>query len=684
MATADELFLQGAAAHQANDLDTAERVYRQILEAAPNHAPSLAQLGALMARRGAFEEAERLYHAAIAANRDQLDAHFNLGNLYRRLGRPQDAAVEFEETLRIAPSFPPALLNLGLAMTDMGNWSRAVEYFARAVTANPDIPEGLNLLGDALGQCGRSEEAIATFRQSVVRFPDLPRGHYNLGLHLASFGASAEAIAAFERALALNPNYPDGHNALGVELEGAGRIDEAQREYREAVRLQPNFADAWANLGTSLGIQGQVTEAISALRQSLALTPTPNTHSALLTNLLHVSNVSAEELRDEHVAWAAMHADRFAPVTSPRKAFPGQPGRLRVGYVFAEFRSPTAQAFLEAVLTHHDRNQFHITAYPNQTRQTNSLDRIRRLADNWKPLPHMHDQRVADSAASAIRSDEIDILVDLEGHTPGNGLVVFARRPAPIQMSLFGYPATTGLSTMDYRITDEITDPPGQTEAFYVEKLLRLPDVSWIYVPPADAPIPNALPSSSGRAFTFGCLNHPAKLSDASLEAWAAVLKAVPKSRLVLLSGRSGASMNELTARFTQLGIASDRLELMFRPPESDYFESYQPIDLALDPFPYTGSSTTCDALWMGVPVLTVAGRDARARQGVSVLNAVGLPEFVADSPEQLVTLAATWADQRDALTELRASLREMVRQSPLTDAAKYIKHLEAAYRSVS
>ena len=259
------------------------------------------------------------------------------------------------------------------------------------------------------------------------------------------------------------------------------------------------------------------------------------------------------------------------------------------------------------------------------------------------------------------RPTTIDILVDLSGHTAGNRLLTFARKPAPTQIGLFGYPVTTGLKAMDYHVTDFVTDPPGRTDAFYVEKLLRLPDLGWVYVPSLSAPAPTAPPVARGRSFTFGCLNHPGKLSEPCVDAWAAILKAVPKSRLVLLAGVSVASADALAARFTARGVSSDRLELVYRLPLNDYFEAYQPLDLALDPFPYNGGATTCDALWMGVPVLTVAGRDARGRQGVTILNALGLPEFVADTPEQLVTLAATWADQRDSLADIRpGTLREI------------------------
>jgi predicted O-linked N-acetylglucosamine transferase (SPINDLY family) len=679
VATADELFTQALVAHQTGDHVAAERGYRQFLELVPDHPACLTNLGSIVAKRGDADEAERLYRRAVAADPNQIDARFNLGNLYRRSKRFRDAATEYEEVLRAAPNVPQALVNLGLAVSEMGDWPRAVECFARAATVAPDLPDVLHLLGEALARCGRREESVLALRESVMRFPDAPRGHLNLGLQLAASGANEEAIAEFERAVELNPEYAEAHNALGVALDTVGRSDDARRAYSEALRVRPMYAVALSNLGANLGQQGQCAEAVDSLRQSLSLAPNARVHSVLLANLLYSADLAAEQLRDEHIAWSERYADALAPADPPGKRQHDAPGRIRIGYVLGDFRSRAASAFVEALFTHHDRTKFHVTAYSNAQKQEEGADRIRRLADTWKTVARLSDERLA----QMIRADEIDVLVDLHGHTPGNRLLSFARKPATTQISLFGYHSTTGLKAMDFRVTDVLADPPGQTEALYVEKLLRLPDLGWAYVPPKDAPVPNALPASRGRSFTFGCLNHPGKLSEPCVEAWAAILKAVPKSRLVLLAGESVASAEALAARFTKLGVVSDRLELVYRLPVRDYFEAYQPLDLALDPFPYNGGATTCDALWMGVPVLTVVGRDARGRQGQSILTALGLPEFVTDTPEQLVSLAVTWADQRDSLADLRNTLRDIVTQSPVTAVANYVKQLEDAYRSV-
>jgi protein O-GlcNAc transferase len=678
MAAADELLNHAIAAHHAGDHDAAQRGYRQLLDLVPDHAVALTNLGVLVSRGGDPHEAEQLYLRALAANPNQIDARFNLGNLYRRLKRFPEAAAEYEEVLRATPNVPMALVNLGLAVSGAGNWPRAVECYARAATVAPDLPEPLMLLGDALGRCGRRDEAVLAFREFVTRHPDVPRGHHNLGIHLAATGSTEEAITAFEQAIALKPDYAEAHNGLGVALEALGRTDDAQRAYRNALKARPDFAEALFNLGATYAQQGDCAEAAEVLQRAQALAPNPITQSALLANLVLSASLTPEQLRDEHVAWAEAHPNSLIPADPPPKRSADAPGRVRIGYVFGEFRTRAGSAFLEALLTHHDRTRFHVTAYANTTRQDDAINHLRRLADSWRPVARITDERLT----QVIRADEIDILVDLNGHTPGNRLLAFARKPAPTQVSLYGYPCTTGLKAMDYHVTDVVTDPP-EAEAHYVEKLLRLPDLGWVYVPPPGVPDPPASSPSRGRALTFGCLNHSGKLSEPCIETWAAILKAVPKSRLVLLTGRSVGSADTLVARFTSRGISSDRLELIYRLPVSDYFEAYRPLDLALDPFPFNGMVTTCDALWMGVPVLTVAGREARGRRGVSILNALGLPEFVADSPDQLVTLAATWADQRQSLSDIRGTLREIVAQSAVAAVPNYVKQLEEAYRNV-
>jgi protein O-GlcNAc transferase len=667
VATADELFVLGVTAHQTGDLEGAERYYRDLVAVAPGHAPALSNLASLVAKRGRADEADALYARAVAADPDFLDARFNRGNLLRRRGRFAAAVAEYEEVLRRAPDNPSALLNLGLALSDAGDWPRATECFGRAARVAPEQPDALMLYADALLRIGRPREAADALRAAAGRFPDSPRAHFNFGLQVAALGQFDEAKAALGRALELKPDYAEAFNALGVVLDAAGDTAEALARYREAVRLKPEFVEARTNLGANLCEQGLVPEGLGALRRALAAGPNPVAHGALMGYLPFLA--SAEHLWDEARAWATAHAAGLFPTDPPARR--PAAGRARLGYLFGEMRARHAIALLEALLTRHDRAKFHVTVYASPVKPVPALEPLRRLADVWRGATGAPDDRLA----ATIREDEIDVLIDLTGHAPGGRLLALARKPAPIQIALLSEPVPTGLHALDYRVTDATADPPRATPPIG-EQPLRLPDVSWVYVPPADALEPIARPASE--PFTFGCLDHPAKLSDKCAESWAAVLSAVPNSRLVLACGAAGDARRGLLGRFAARGIAADRITLIERADATD-FAAYHGIDMALDPFPCGGAATACDALWMGVPVLTVSGTDPRGRQTASVLTALGLPEFVADSREHLVPLAATWAQHRGALNDLRAALRDLMRQSPVTDDATYVKHLEAA-----
>lgn len=675
----NEAFARAVAVHQSGDFAAAEQMYRELLRSYPAHAPALCNLGVLLVRAGRVDEAAECYNLALAAAPGHPDAHFNLGNLYRRASRPREAAGHYQACLAANPAHAGAAFNLGLALSAIGDAAGAAESFAVVARLEPTNPDGHSRLGDALVRAGRWAEGVTPLQKAVELRPDDPRNLYNLGLALAAGGETADAHELHQRALRIKPDYAEAHNGLGLALEAMGRKDDALFHYQRAVELKPDLGDAWSNLGTSLAEQGRPEEAVGCFRESLARQPfAPAIHSNLLLHLNYSSRITPEQVRDEHVAWAA----RFAGPTpdAPRVPEPHDPDRrLRIGYLSADFRGHTVAGFIETLLRHHDRERVEVFAYASVVRPDDTTGRLKPLADHWRPVGGLTDAQAFD----LIRGDNLDVLIDLGGHTAGNRLLIMAARPAPVQATLFGYPNTTGLKAVDYRISDPTSDPPGQTEKLYVESLLRLPEAAWVYAPPADAPPVTVLPAASQRGFTFGCLNNPAKISDACLETWAAVLQATPGSRLVLLAGQSHAGAKRLHDRFAERGILRERVEFVFRVPKQEYFATYSRFDLSLDPFPYNGGVTTGDSLWMGVPVLTVAGPSYVSRQGVMAMTAVGLPEFAARSPEDLVRLAKEWTGRRDELAEIRAGLRDRLAKSLLADAPRYVRNLEEALRNV-
>jgi len=679
MADVTEAFAAAVARHQAGDTAAAETQYRDLLAGYGSHAPTLCNLGVILAQSGRADEAVRLYQLALAVTPDHPDAHFNLGNVYRRDNHLALAASHYQECLKANPRHSSAAYNLGLVFSAVGDLPATVECFRTVVKLEPNHAEGHARLADALVRGGKLADGIASFRAAVKLQPDQPRHLYNLGLALANSGAAAEASETITRALKLNPEYAEAHNAMGLNLEAQGRKDDALFHYQKAVQLKPDLADAWSNLGTNLSEQGRCDEALDCLRESLVHKPNaPAIYSNLLLLLNYTSKVTPADVSAEHFAWAT----RFAPPVpdAPPVPLPHDPNRrLRIGYLSPDFRQHTVSSFIELLLTHHNRDRVEVFAYGSVLRPDDVTSRLGQLADHYRPVGGLPDEQVF----AMIRADGIDVLIDLAGHTAGNRLQLLAARPAPVQCTLFGYPNTTGLAAVDYRITDPLSDPEGDTESLAAETLLRLPEVPWCYaVPKVDVPV-GPLPCLAKKWFTFGCLNNPAKISEACLAAWTKLIVSIPGTRLVVLGGQSNAGVKKLADRFVQGGILRDRVEVLSRVPKEKYFEAYHQFDVTLDPFPYNGGVTTGDSLWMGVPVLTVAGNTYVSRQGLMANAAVGLPEFVADSPESLIAIARDLTKRRDELADLRGDLRGRLLASPLGDAPRYVRNLENALREV-
>ena len=670
-------FAAAVAKHEQGDFAAAEAAYRAVLTAAPAYAPALCNLGVVLVRDGKVQEAADCYNLALAGTPGYPDAHFNLGNLHRRAGNLQAAADNYHACLQAKPDHAAACYNLGLVLSAAGDAAAALDCFRQVVELEPGNADAHSRLGDCQMRTGHLADGIVAFRRAVELKPADPRGHYNLGLALSNKGDTATAHDTLKHALELNPDYPEAHNALGLNLEALGRKDDAMFHYQKAVALKPDLADGWSNLGVNLTEQGRVEEAIGCLRESLVHRPSAAPiHSNLLLLLNYSSHLAPETVRDETFAWA----DRFGgdPPDRPPVPEPHAPDRpLKVGYVSADFRDHTVAGFIETLLWHHDRDRVEVYAYAQVTRPDATTERLRSLANHWRPVAALSDRQLAEQ----VRADNIDVLIDLSGHTAGNRLLTFAQRPAPVQATVFGYPGTTGLKAIDFRITDPVSDPPGATEHLSAEGLLRLPENAWVYAPPAGAPAVTPLPAANRKSFTFGCLNNPAKISDACLDTWVKLLSGTAGTRLVILGGQSQTGAKRLVERFVTAGVFRDRVEVVMRLKKAEYYEAYQLFDLTLDPFPYNGGVTTGDSLWMGVPVLTVEGATYHARQGTMVMRQLGLGEFVADSPAGLIRIAQAWTRRRPELAEIRAGLRERMTAAPIADGPRYVRHLEEALR---
>jgi predicted O-linked N-acetylglucosamine transferase (SPINDLY family) len=486
------------------------------------------------------------------------------------------------------------------------------------------------------------------------------------------------AINCLRQALQLRPNIPKAHNNLGVALVEEGRRIEAIVSFREALRLKADYPEAHNNLGNALRELDQPREALVHFREALRLRPAyPSAHSNLILTLHYLPGYDARAIHEECRRWNHQHAEPLRGSIQPHDNVRDPERRLRVGYVSLSFRDHVCSFFTLPLLSRHDHRQVEVYCYADVERPDAVTERHRGYADVWRDTTGMTDAKVAE----LVRGDRIDILVDLAMHTAGNRLLMFARKPAPVQVAWLAYPGTTGLDAMDYRLTDPYLDPPGLFDACYPEQSLRLPQTFWCYDPLTDGPPVNALPAVSASVFTFASLNALCKINEGCLALWARVLRELPRSRLLLLAP-PGDPRRRVQTILEGEGISADRLAFSDRLPRAEYLRLYHQVDLCLDPMPYNGHTTSLDALWMGVPTITlVSTATAFGRAGFSQLSNLGLTELAADTADQYVATTARLAGDWPRLQELRATLRQRLQQSPLMDAARFARNVEECYR---
>jgi predicted O-linked N-acetylglucosamine transferase (SPINDLY family) len=652
--------------------DEARGHCERVLYLQPKNADALHLLGVVLCSSGDTDKGLKLIRRAIAFQPRYPAALNNLGNILKDLGRHDEALASYAKASAIDPTLAEAWFNAGNALRAMGRASEAVERFDRALTLRPTYADALANRGNALGDLGRLDDALASFDRAVAANPHFAVGHYNRGNALAALGRGDEALAAYDRALALEPGYVDALNNRGIALQQAGRYADAVVSYEQALAARPEDAETLNNFGNLRHEQGRVADAVDLYGRAGRLRPDlAGIGSNRLMLLNYTNDRTPAEMLAAHREWGA----RFP---APRVKAGNRPAdRMRVGYVSADFRTHSVAYFLEPLLAHHDRAQVELFCYASVRRPDATTERLRGLTDHWVPIGNLDDQAVA----ARIRADRIDVLVDLGGHTGHSRDAVFAERLAPAQVTWLGYPNTTGLATMDYRLTDAIADPPGVTDPFHSERLIRLDRGFLCYRPPADAPAVAPAPCLEQGFVTFGSFNHPAKLADETVAAWASILARVPGSRLLLKAKIFGDAATAAwhRDRFAAAGLSADRIDLVGHIEARDgHLAAYGRIDVALDPFPYNGTTTTCEALWMGVPVVTLAGDRHAGRVGASLLHRVGLDEFVADDLAGYQAIAAGLADL-PRLAALRAGMRDRLAASPLLDGAGFARSVEAA-----
>jgi predicted O-linked N-acetylglucosamine transferase (SPINDLY family) len=606
----------------------------------------------------AAKDSERFIEIAVklAADREKLIDWKR--NLRRRLeSSPLMDAGKFARNVEIAyrwmwqrwcnppePGCVDPIPPVAIEHQNAGRLSEAEPIYRQMLAQNPDHPEALQRLGMIAIDVKKPDKALELIGRAIAVRPDLIEPYYYLGNALKQMGRLDEAMVAFQQAIALRPDLPEPHINLGGILLDTGRTNEAVESFREAVRISPDYPGAYSNL---------------------------------LLALNYLPELDVHNLLSEHQAWARRSTDPLTQNAPPHKNDPSPHRPLRIGYVSPDFWRHSVSYFLLPLLENRDRQNFEVFCYASMRNADDMTQRIRSACDVWRDIASLGD----DASAQLIRSDRIDILVDLSGHTAGNRLAVFACKPAPIQATYLGYPNTTGMRAIDYRLTDSTADPPGMTESLSVEKIWRLPRCAWCFQPPEFAP---AVEPRDPGPITFGCFGAFAKINPQMLENWAKILHQVPESRLMIKSpgiGESSAN-NWLISQFAKYGIAAQRIDLMKRVSEpQEHLRRYHDIDLELDTYPYNGTTTTCEALWMGIPVVTLAGATHVSRVGASLLGHVGLQNMIADSSDVYISIAVALANDPDRLFGLRRTLRQKMAASPLMDGGQFARDVESAYR---
>ena len=608
------------------------------------------------------------------------DALIASGARAERRGRLKLAIGRYRAAAAVAPRYPAACLNLGAALEAEGDAAAAERVYAALLATQPADPYGNYNLGRLRYARGALDDAERMLRAALQGKPDFADALVALANVHDARGDSAAAAATLESALALRPTLGGAWYNYAEVLWKLNRYDDAEAALHRTLELEPRFVPAWHLLGNMLRGTSRLADALQAFASARRLEPARfDLESMELLTLTLSDTLSAEELFARHRAFgerleAAVPA-RTAPFAQTREP----ERRLRIGYVSCDFNRHPVAWFMLPLLERHERSLYESYCYSTGDKADEVTAQVRDVAGAWRECRALDDAALAD----AIRHDAIDILVDLTGHAGALRLGVFALQPTPVQLSWLGYLHSTGLTRIGYRLTDARADPPGTSDRLHTEKLVRLPFSLWCFRPPHTADHAPEPPCRKNGFVTFGSFNHAPKLSATVRRRWSALLLRLPRSRLLLVGVPAGRAREDLQRDFGATGIGAERLTILPRVSVGEYLQQFDAVDIALDTTPYGGGTTTFDALWMGVPVLTLAGERPASRSAASILGALGLEGWIARSAEEYLRLALAHAADPERIAALRASLRERLQASPLMEEARFARDVESAYREL-
>lgn len=700
------------ALYQQGSVAEAASVCRRIIDSDPRNAEALHLLGIIEAQTGNAPTALTLIDRATSLSPENFRFHLNRGLVLRQAGRLDEALSSCETALILKPDYARAMNGRGMILQELKRFDEALDSYDRAVDIKSDYVEAFVNRGILLQRRGLLTEALASYDGAIAINPGCAEAYNNRGLVLQclnrfgdalnSFdcairvkpndaeafnnrgfilhrlGRFDDAIASYESALALAPDFLDALNNIGVSFHRLNRFEEALDSYHRALAVDPESAEALCNRGQVLLVQGEITEAIECLKRAAEITHNPTVHSALIFGLNFDSSVPAPAKQAERRNWAARYAEGMAESVRPHDNEPDPSRPIRVGYVSSHFRRCASAQSFGGVITNHS-DGFYVICYSDGSISDDVTARIRNRADKWHDTAGLSDQQVAD----LIRSDRIDILIDLVGHMAGNRLLVFARKPAPVQATAWGEPTGTGLPVMDYLLADKMLVPECE-KSVLAERIVHLPNFLGYWAPDSISP-PGPLPALKHGYATFGCFNRLEKLSPAAITSWAAILAKSSTARLILKDKalENAAQRDRLHRIFTENGVYPDRVTLLSETDIATHFTTYNEIDIALDPFPHSGGMTSLDALWMGVPVVTCPGQTISSRLAAASLASLDLHDFICPDTDQYIDTALAVANDVERLSDLRSRLRGLMAASDFGDPVRYSRALENAYREM-
>jgi predicted O-linked N-acetylglucosamine transferase (SPINDLY family) len=641
----------------------------------PKDAEAHNNLGIIFKELGMWVEAEASYKRALQLNPLYAEAHNNLGIILKELGRPVEAEASYRRALQIKPAYVEAHNNLGITLKELGRFDEAEISFRRAIQIDPRCTEAYSNLGVALKELGRLDEAETSFRQALQFNPEHAEANYNLGNTLTDMNRLDAAEACYRRALQINPDYAEANNNLGKTLRDMDQLDAAEACYRRALQIKPDSPEMLSNLGSVLNDLGRADEAEVFFRRALKISPEyAPAYNNMLFSLSHNAAVDGDELFIEHCRFGERFETPYRANWPQHHNSRNPERRLRVGFVSGDLRNHAVSRLVEPVLANLvSCPMLDIYVYYNNANEDQTTLRMRKLFTNWSGVAGLSDVELTNK----IMGDQIDILIDLSGHTAKNRLLTFARKPAPVQASWLGYPATTGLCAMDYYLSDRNFLPLEQFASQFTEKIVHLP-AHTSFLPHNNAPLVNPLPALSNGYVTFGSFNRRSKINRSVIKVWAKIMRSLQGSRLLIGGMPEGETSEQLAEMLLHEGISRERVSFHGR---SNMDSLHHQVDLCLDTFPCNGGTTTIHALWMGVPTITLAGRTAYGRIGASILGNCDLGEFVADDEVDFVKKALFWAGNLGELSEIRSGLRDRFSKSAMGRPDMVAAGLERAFR---